>query len=379
MVSFSCCQRIVRCLWRCRYNAHRGNAEEDVALISLIHGLMRTVIKRGSIPKLSQLESSTTPFKIRLVDVGSKLGQDPRVVEMVDQSPPYIALSHGWGASQAGLRRSNLKRFQESVQPSEIQEWQAAIDLTRKLGMQYIWIESLCVVQDDLNERLSVVSNLGSIYTSCAGVLVKGAAETNKTPLHWSMRGIDCQPCSLYLNWSYPKHASSFTKCLQTDSWNWASRSWTYQEILLSNRLMRRVRKLAFAAEVWALTEGLSAPIAQNNQRINPRYTDQSTQTHEEVHGDEYDLANTRIEEGVDHVNASCLFEALASFTAAKDIVSVSKSSSPRSLKIHAVASAGIALIYLKQNLPVIASDIVDRALAASKDLSLTASSSALE
>jgi len=154
----------MRSLYARRYNARRGNVEEDMVLIRLAHGLIATLSKRKSVPKLHQAESSAPSLPVRLVDIGLGPGQFPRVVDMVGQTPRYVALSYSWGASRTRLTSSNLQSFQKSIKPSEVQEWQAAIDLTRKLGVQYLWIDSLCVVQDDQEEILDAISDMRRIY-----------------------------------------------------------------------------------------------------------------------------------------------------------------------------------------------------------------------
>lgn len=39
------------------------------------------------------------------------------------------------------------------------------MEITRRLGMRYIWIDSLCIVQDDVNDWREEGSKMASIYS----------------------------------------------------------------------------------------------------------------------------------------------------------------------------------------------------------------------
>jgi len=378
----------MRSLYARRYNARRGNVEEDMVLIRLAHGLIATLSKRKSVPKLHQAESSAPSLPVRLVDIGLGPGQFPRVVDMVGQTPRYVALSYSWGASRTRLTSSNLQSFQKSIKPSEVQEWQAAIDLTRKLGVQYLWIDSLCVVQDDQEEILDAISDMRRIFSSCVGTLIEARSDTFKSPLDQS---IDCRPFSMFLNWSQPEEAFLVQRCLQTPSWSWDSRSWTHQELILSHEESVRMRlrdglynhricEPNDQAIIEYVIEWVEEPkTSEDVKKNNIVYADKLTQTHTEVNDAECDEASIKIDDGIRYVDTSKYFEALASFTAAKELISVIKPLNQRSRKIHAIASAGISTVYLTQNLPAIALGIVEAALAFHSGLPLTKYSLALE
>lgn len=63
----------------------------------------------------------------------------------------YVALSHCWGPEPPLKTTSKNRRQMErdlswSFLPKTFQD---AILVTLHLGMQYIWIDSLCIIQDD--------------------------------------------------------------------------------------------------------------------------------------------------------------------------------------------------------------------------------------
>lgn len=80
----------------------------------------------------------------------------------------YATLSHCWGSSgrqplkttQANLQ-SHLQRIPWASIPKTFQD---AITVTRSMGLDYVWIDSLCIVQDDHQEWLKESKRMGSIY-----------------------------------------------------------------------------------------------------------------------------------------------------------------------------------------------------------------------
>lgn len=90
----------------------------------------------------------------RLIDVGLE-GSTPRLFAThAGQTGAYTALSYCWGIDPGvKLDSSNEADLQNSIPlgmlPSTVRD---ALLLTRRLGIQYIWVDCLCIMQgkDDL-------------------------------------------------------------------------------------------------------------------------------------------------------------------------------------------------------------------------------------
>jgi hypothetical protein len=102
----------------------------------------------------SILSSGKTPFvPTRLLDISGDAKSNIRVIE-TKTSPvrdPYVSLSHCWGLKEfVRLTTANRKKFtSEGVQWSLLpRNFQEAIEVGRFLGIKYIWIDSLCIVQE---------------------------------------------------------------------------------------------------------------------------------------------------------------------------------------------------------------------------------------
>jgi hypothetical protein len=79
----------------------------------------------------------------------------------------YLCLSHRWGGVvPLQLTSSTIKPFQEAIRwPDLPRTFQEAIDLTLRLGFRFIWIDSLCILQDDLNDWRQEGSKMAAIYS----------------------------------------------------------------------------------------------------------------------------------------------------------------------------------------------------------------------
>ncbi|KAI1287169.1 heterokaryon incompatibility protein-domain-containing protein, partial [Xylaria venustula] len=91
--------------------------------------------------------------RLRLLHTGSALGK-------------YIALSHSWGGHQpAKTVRSNLAARCAGFPLSELPlTFRDAIAVATEIGIQYIWIDSLCIIQDDPEDWKREAATMGDVY-----------------------------------------------------------------------------------------------------------------------------------------------------------------------------------------------------------------------
>jgi len=79
----------------------------------------------------------------------------------------YVALSYVWGQTNyLTAVKSLVSEFQKpEVFKRELQRTICdAIDLTRDLNFRYLWVDSLCIVQDDDRAKGPLISNMDVIY-----------------------------------------------------------------------------------------------------------------------------------------------------------------------------------------------------------------------
>jgi Heterokaryon incompatibility protein (HET) len=99
---------------------------------------------------------------------------------------PYACLSHCWGDSQP-LRttKHTLQTHLEAIQWDQVPKtFQDAICYTRGLGINYIWIDSLCIVQDDSDDWLRESVKMADIYQNAYVTLVASASRSSRDGLY---------------------------------------------------------------------------------------------------------------------------------------------------------------------------------------------------
>lgn len=103
----------------------------------------------------------------RVLDVGLPDSDvNPRLFLSHGQTGFYIALSHCWGKSQIlTTTSSTLVERQRGIQFASLSRtFQDAVIATRALGVTYLWIDSLCILQDSPEDWDVESSRMGDIY-----------------------------------------------------------------------------------------------------------------------------------------------------------------------------------------------------------------------
>ncbi|KAI1420262.1 heterokaryon incompatibility protein-domain-containing protein [Xylaria sp. FL1777] len=99
----------------------------------------------------------------RVVDVTDN---HVRVYEAQGRPGRYTTLSHRWGTSETfKLTRLNMALMTNSIPWESIPKlYQESIELTRLLGIEYIWIDSLCIIQDDADDWEREAGTMKAVY-----------------------------------------------------------------------------------------------------------------------------------------------------------------------------------------------------------------------
>ncbi|OAL54621.1 HET-domain-containing protein [Pyrenochaeta sp. DS3sAY3a] len=82
----------------------------------------------------------------------------------------YATLSHCWQREDIESTKTlsrNLQARQESLALSELPDsFRQTVHLCRRLGVQYLWIDSLCIVQDDTADWEKEAANMHKVYAN---------------------------------------------------------------------------------------------------------------------------------------------------------------------------------------------------------------------
>ena len=192
-------------------------------------------------------------------------------VEIIQEPQRYVALSYVWGRSslQTGtvlrsaltLTNNDAWSINWQLVPRTIRD---ARQFVRQLGVLYLWVDSLCIDQEDKEDKCGIIPEMTSIY-GCAHVTLVAVAGTDA---HSGLPGVcdvsrrpDTRLSFISYGkevWLVPKRPTCFS-LVHRSTWN--TRSWTYQEYLLSPRVI-------FVTEVEAF-------IVIGNHLLSERFIDQ--------------------------------------------------------------------------------------------------------
>lgn len=142
--------------------------------------------------QICRSEESTLPT--RVLDVGNE-SRDPCLYETHREKAAYTVLSHCWGGPHS-IRLTttsiNLKGRMNSIPMSILPRTFAdAVLLTRELGIKYIWIDSLCIIQNDAKDWQRESAHMAKVYQNATLTISadsapdgsKGLFQPAETPL----------------------------------------------------------------------------------------------------------------------------------------------------------------------------------------------------
>jgi hypothetical protein len=187
-------------------------------------------------------ESQTVPFlPTRVIDL-----QDPNRPKLCiagqNQKAFYVALSYCWGGPQGVLLTVDTldAKTQGLCLEDLSQTIRDATDVTAKLGYRYLWIDALCIIQDNQRDKRSEIEAMGSIYRNATLTI---AASDSKGAREGFLKSLPKSPaCKLpfYLpnNRLGNIEVEQYRLYANQENWHLNTRAWTMQEELLSPRML---------------------------------------------------------------------------------------------------------------------------------------------
>ncbi|KAL8853687.1 MAG: hypothetical protein Q9221_001498 [Calogaya cf. arnoldii] len=121
----------------------------------------------------------------RLLHVGSESdGLQLCERETIPTGVKYTALSHCWGSclrDRKILTQHNISAWKRAIQDSDLmQTFKDAVKVTRELGIQYLWIDSLCIIQDSEADWLHESSLMSNVYKYAHCTIAAAAADNDE-------------------------------------------------------------------------------------------------------------------------------------------------------------------------------------------------------
>ncbi|CZT52745.1 uncharacterized protein RSE6_14109 [Rhynchosporium secalis] len=109
----------------------------------------------------------------------------------------YLALSYVWGtepflqSTKSNPETLKRKRILDAQQlPQTIDD---AVKLTIILDERYLWVDALCIVQDDMLSKLEQLSQMDRVYVGAALTIINGDGKAANASLTGFAQGHDRQ------------------------------------------------------------------------------------------------------------------------------------------------------------------------------------------
>ncbi|KAL1937517.1 hypothetical protein VTO73DRAFT_13103 [Trametes versicolor] len=114
----------------------------------------------------TRLVDCIDPARPRLASTGGEYGQ-------------YLALSYVWGEPQQHqTTMSNISAYADGIDAAFLpQTIHDAIHVTHALGFRYLWVDSLCIVQDSDEDKLHELGRMHFIYRYAYLTIIAASAE----------------------------------------------------------------------------------------------------------------------------------------------------------------------------------------------------------
>ena len=171
-----------------------------------------------------------------------------------------MTLSHCWGTAKVmKLLKSNLASMSHSVPLESLSKtFQDAVAITKRFGVRYLWIDSLCIIQDSVEDWRQESALMGEVYkNSFLNIAATGAVDgtegcffnRNPAPLQSTRVEMPVEKlvhpprivkCPFYL----VNHRPSWKERLEEAKLN--RRAWVLQERILSPRVLHFGRQQIF-------------------------------------------------------------------------------------------------------------------------------------
>lgn len=182
----------------------------------------------------------------RLIDVDA-FRKDVKLVDSASFKGrgKYLALSHVWGKGKHFKTESiNLDNHRTRIPLGDLPKtFRDAVLVTRALGLRYLWIDSLCIIQDSPADWEKEASLMASVYFNAYATISAAASENSDSGLFFDREPPDCSVQLSYTTssgvvglWTVHNQTPSFDQQIRHTTL--ASRAWCLQEKQLARRTL---------------------------------------------------------------------------------------------------------------------------------------------
>ncbi|PVI03830.1 HET-domain-containing protein [Periconia macrospinosa] len=223
-----------------------------------------------------------------------------KIVQLVETESlpysPYLTLSHCWGNDPANMLKTTtktLERHRRGIEWGQLPAvFRDALTITKAVGCQWIWIDSLCIVQDDEDDWGKESLEMANVYSNSvlniAATFSSNSSNTffrNRCPFdgdgpqlfarlaHWPTHAMITGQFGFLPGRTEPDRIAPLLQ-----------RAWVFQERLLAPRTVH----IGSSELIWECNSSLMCEcggISATQQGLKPRFADacQGRSSREEV------------------------------------------------------------------------------------------------
>jgi hypothetical protein len=225
----------------------RPHPQRDSLLMHIVRRKVNWVLVQGV---LQQCQSVHEGFSGSCQSVIAPLRRPLRVIDVVQrsvvQTPPnceYLTLSYVWGTAYHQKMRALKSNISELGHrgalssprlPKTIED---AIQACVYMIQQYLWVDALCILQDDPEEKNSEILAMGDIYSGAILTIVASSGLHADSGLPGVSSVPRLEQFGAYLGGvELIELLPGIQSTVDCSVWN--TRGWTFQERLLSKRCL---------------------------------------------------------------------------------------------------------------------------------------------
>lgn len=126
--------------------------------------------------------ANVSELPTRVLDVGdSEKLERLLLYDTKGESGNYIALSHCWGnATPLCTEKKTIAAHYKAIKFGDLPElFQDAVTVTRELGVRFLWIDSLCIVQDDEEDWQREAKLMEKVFASAYCTIAATSAKNS--------------------------------------------------------------------------------------------------------------------------------------------------------------------------------------------------------
>jgi hypothetical protein len=169
------------------------------------------------------------------------------------KSGAYVCLSHCWGKRQIiTLTTDTLERYKKGIEWSALSKtFQDALTFAWRMGIQYVWIDSLCIIQNNDHDWETEATKMASYYMNGHFTIAATASSNSSGGLFHHLAP---EELSIHFEATDPRFGSPYSigarRSLShhldildvmngaTEGFPLLARGWVYQERILSRRVL---------------------------------------------------------------------------------------------------------------------------------------------